>query len=218
MGTCFAISPRFLLTCYHNLLESADGAPATEYSIALSVERDPITGRLLFNEGSQEARLRFRNKHSDWAILEVLGPDLAEVLPISLGVVLADTYVKIFHCLVAMFNEMSEDLLSVDTVWAKTLRGTAHHLRCNIGLYGRSSGAPVVLRNGCVVAFYRESAEARILPAGDELVQMDPGDVMDVISDTVNSVVGTHSSTAKAVEIRKCPRLVTTLRNIGVSI
>jgi hypothetical protein len=211
-ATCFAISPRHILTCYHCLVEGV-----ARYTIALSVERN-AKGILEFNEGFRSVTLKYRNKLSDWAILEVEGPeDLPEFIPISLDEVRADRDVKIFYCPVARFTDGPDDLLSVDIVWAKTLRGTTHHLRFNTGLFRGSSGAPVVLRNGCAVAFHQEAGnKARTMPAREEMAQMDMVEVIDVISDSVHSEVYARYANSRSIEIRKCPKLVNTLRRINV--
>lgn len=217
IGTCFVISNRHLLTCYHNLLEDQHGISEQNYTIALSVERSE-TNQLLFPEGYREVGLKYRNKTADWAILELRGdPSFQEIIPVSLDPVPSDTDVKVFHCAVGPFNSEEEEILSAETTWAKTLRGTAHHLRCNKGFYRGSSGAPVLLRNGSVVAFHQESNnEARKLPSGQTLVQMTTDDAWDLISDVVNSVASSYTANARAIEISKCPRLVEQLRNLRI--
>jgi hypothetical protein len=219
VGTCFVISERHLLTCYHNLLEDQQGNPEQHYTIALSVERSK-TNQVLFPEGYRKVRLRYRNKDADWAILELLGnPSFPEIIPVSLDLnpVPSDTDVKVFHCAVGPFNDEEDEILSADTAWAKTMRGTAHHLRCNKGFYRGSSGAPVVLRDGSVVAFHQESKnEARKLPSGQTLTQMTADDAWDLASDVVNSVASSYSIFARAIEISKCPRLVQKLRDLGI--
>lgn len=121
IGTCFAVSNKHILTCYHNLLEDQQGNPEPNYSIALSVERSN-TNQLLFPEGYEVVRLRYRNKNADWAILELIGnSDFTEIIPVSLDHVPSDTDVKVFHCAVGPFHNEEEEILSCDTVWAKTM-------------------------------------------------------------------------------------------------
>lgn len=219
IGTCFVISNRHLLTCYQNLLEDQQGNPEQHYTIALSVERSR-TNHVLFSEGYRQVKLRYQNKNADWAILELLGdPSFPEIIPVSLDLnpVPSDTDVKVFHCAVGPFNDEEEEILSADIAWAKTMRGTAHHLRCNRRFYRGSSGAPVVLRNGSVVAFHQESNnEARKLPSGQTLDQMTTDDAWDLVSDVPNSVASSYSANARAIEISKCPHLVQKLRDLGI--
>jgi hypothetical protein len=217
VGTCFAISERHVMTCYHCLAKTCPAAKLLKiYSITFSVERIRRTELLEF-ETQRDVRLRYYNELSDYAILEVVGPEnLPEFIPISVEEVRSDTDVKIFYCPVGIFRDGGDRILGVNTVWAKTLKGTKHHLRCNAGLYRGSSGAPVVLRNGSVVAFHQESgSEARILNT-QELEQMDLGEATELISETVNSVATAYTATSYAVEIRKCRQLVEILRNEGI--
>lgn len=75
----------------------------------------------------------------------------------------------------------------------------------------------MVLRNGCVVAFHQESNnEARILPSGQRLAQMITDDAWDLVSEVVKSVASSYSSTSRAIEISKCPRLVQKLQDLGI--
>jgi hypothetical protein len=206
------------LTCYHCLLEDENGNPEQHYTIALSVERHPNVQEILFLEGYTCVRLRYRNKSADWAILEVKSPaPPLEFIPISLEPVLPDINVKILYCPAALFNEGVEEILSTDTVWAKSLRGTSHHLRYNHRLLRGSSGAPVILRNGCVVAFHQESfSGSRRLPAGEVLAEMTAEDTWDIVSSVVNSVATSYGATGRGIQISKCPRLVQKLRDLQV--
>jgi hypothetical protein len=206
VGTCFAISARHLLTCYHNLTNEKT------YNIAEVVEK--TNGVLSFSIGKHSVTVVRQNKKADWAILKVDDDSLILApIPISEEKIGMDVDLKVFHCPVGIFNDCNTEQVSVGTRWTKSFTPTCHHVKVDFELFKGSSGAPFVLRNGCVVAFHQESySEA------NETVELSDStsDNVEMFSDTINSNVHSHGSLSSGILIMSHPTLVTALTSLNI--
>lgn len=153
----------------------------------------------------------------DYAIVELCDNtfDLAPI-PISLDEVKADMDLKVYHCPVDTFNEGHVEDLTVFSGWVKAARPTTHHVACNVGLYSGSSGGPFISRNGGAVAMHVESiSSARTTDV--DVNSMAEEDAMEILSESVNSHANNHASFSRALLFRTCPKLISALGQLGIS-
>ena len=102
--------------------------------------------------------------------------------------------------------------------WVRCARPSPHHIYCQGGLYGGSSGAPFILRNGRVVAIHIESSKAAESIDIDAMRKLSVHDAIELVSETVNSNTMVHGSISTGLYIAKCPTLVQTLAHIGADL
>jgi hypothetical protein len=203
VGTCFAISGTLLLTVKHNM----DKERTTHYGIALTVERNPISGRISLDDYHDVQICRYSSEW-DYAVAEVIsGRVPLKPIPTSRRTVEPDTDIKVFHCPVSMFNNDSATLLlSVYTEWAKTARPSAHRIPTNRGFFAGSSGAPFVTRDRFVVGMHVESMNeaVEVNIDGDSLQE-----AVDKLSDSVNTNANVRNSLSNGLYLGKCTELIT---------
>lgn len=157
------------------------------YNIAEVVEK--TNGVLSFSRGKRTVKVARQNKKADWAILKLVDVSTEDLVPIPISAepLSMDVDLKVFHCLVGIFNNCSTEQVSVGTRWTKTFTPTEHHVKVDFGLFSGSSGAPFILRNGRVVAFHQES-----FSQAEEISSLPPSDI-DTVSDTVTATrTATH--------------------------
>lgn len=219
VGTCFAISPRHLMTVEHNL-DPKNRLRALNYAISPFVSRD-ASGRIRFPDGFPRAvQILVYNTKMDYAIAELCeGPfDLAPI-PISIENVEADTDLKVYHCPVDTFNDEHVEDLTVFSAWVKSARPTGHHVACNIGLYRGSSGGPFISRSGGAVGMHVESVStAKFVDVGAAPMetQKELVNAIEIISSTVNSNAHVHASFGRALVFGKCRKLLQFLRSLDL--
>ena len=95
------------------------------------------------------------------------------------------------------------------------MRPWSHHIHCQGGLYGGSSGAPFILRNGRVTAIHVESSKAAESIDTNALSTMPILDAIELVSETVYSNTMVHGSISTDLYLAKCPTLLRALANIG---
>ena len=140
VGTCFAISSRYLLSCQHFMK-----GRVLNYLIAAVVMK--CNGNITFPNDPVNVKVVRFNTDMDYAILELQDSNSnLTPIPISLDPVESDTDLKLFHCPVAAFHDNSNADVGVLTRWVKSGYMTNHHLVCDGGAFRGSSGAPYVLR------------------------------------------------------------------------
>ena len=212
VGTCFAISPQYLLTAQHNMQSQRLGG----YGIApFAVRR---AGAVVVRQGfPRPVRVRYFNTAMDYAVLEVCDNcfDLVPV-PISLEVVEADMDLKVYHCPVDTFNEGHVEDLTVFSNWVKAARPTNHHVACNVGLYGGSSGGPFISRSGGAIGMHIESVSTAREIDKTAIAAMSASDAVEILSETVNSHANGHASFSRALLFRTCPGLINALQGLGI--
>jgi hypothetical protein len=211
VGTCFAISPTHLLSCQHFMR-----GRALNYLIATVVEKK--NGNITFPYGTYCVKVVRFNKIMDYAILEVqdIGVNFIPI-PISLEPVISDTDLKLFHCPIAQFNDISSANVGVLTRWLKSGYSLKHHMTCEIGAFKGSSGAPYVLRDGRAVGIHVESfSETKQLDDDDVNALQEVNEQIEIISDTVNSNAENYSSLSTVLLIHKCPKLIDLLVEFGI--
>jgi V8-like Glu-specific endopeptidase len=209
-GSCFAISTTHVLTADHNLNPNTR---QTHYAICLSVSRN-AHGSYVF-ENKINVKVIIRNKDSDWAILEVMDPNIElNPIPISAAEIPPDSDLKIFQFPVAIFNNGDFDHLSAFSEWVKTARCSSHHVPCNKGFFGGSSGSPLVNERGHAVAMHIESIDEAL-----EVTAYDPADstaALSVHSDIISHNANTHSSLSSPLLLGACPTLIHHLQHLGI--
>ncbi len=211
-GACFAISPIHVLTADHNLNLNAR---QTHYAISLSVSRD-AHGAYDF-QNIIDAKVIIRNKDSDWAILQVDDANIRlNPIPISAADIPPDSDLKIFQFPVAIFNNGEFDQLSAFTKWVKTATCSRHHVPCNSGFFGGSSGSPLVNELGHAVAMHIESINEAL-----EVTAYDPADstaALSVHSDIISQNANIHSSLSSALRLGACSTLIHHLQQLGIRV
>ena len=209
VGTCFAISSEYLISCQHFMR-----GKALKYLIAaVVIKRDGI---ISFRSPPANVKVVRYNKEMDYAILQLQdsNPNLTPI-PISLEPIESDMDLKLFHCPVAAFHEMSNADVGVLTRWTKSGYMTNHHLVCEGGAFRGSSGAPYVLRNGCAVGIHVESInETETLSSVDVKAMTSFDDQIEMISDTVNSNATNYASLSSVLLINSCPKLIKILKTL----
>ena len=212
VGTCFAISPRYVLSVRHNL-DPGNVKRATGYAIALTMSKSK--SGVVHIDGRRDLVVHKYNTEMDYVILKLTdsdnGADLRPI-PISIRPVEEDTDIKVFHCPVGVYNDGAVDDLSVLTSWVKSARPTRHHIICSGGLFPGSSGAPFVVREGFVIGMHVESINSQTLIFEDEY------NSLEIISETVNSNSHSHASLCRALVFGSCKMLVAELVAIGVEL
>jgi len=217
VGTCFAISPKYLLTAQHNMNELKKEG----YAIAESTSR-LNSGATHLPTGYRKVEVIYYNQKMDYAILKDLSEsnDL-QPIPISIRDVEDDTDLKVFHCPVGLFNDMEFGDLTVFTAWVKCAKPMAHHITCTGGLFAGSSGAPFVTREGYAVGLHVESINSAKIISVDEVSSFsaDTQSAIEIISETVNSSSNSHASLSRALYLGKCKKLIETIEiELGIQI
>ena len=211
VGTCFAISPRYLISCQHFMK-----GRVLKYLIAnVVVKRD---GNINFTRPPAFVKVVRFNCEMDYAILELQdsNSNLAPI-PISLDPVESDTDLKLFHCPVAAFHDNSNADVGVLTRWVKSGYMTNHHLVCDGGAFRGSSGAPYVLRGGSAIGIHVESFnETETLSSDDVIAMASIDDQIEIISDTVNSNATNYASMSSLLFFGSCPKLIDSLKDLGI--
>ena len=144
VGTCFAISPRYLISCQHFMK-----GRVLKYLIAtVVVKRD---GNINFTRPPAFVKVVHFNCKMDYAILALQDSNSnLTPIPISLDPVESDTDLKLFHCPVAAFHDNSNADVGVLTRWVKSGYMTNHHLVCDGGAFDYE--AHLVRHMSCEVA------------------------------------------------------------------
>jgi hypothetical protein len=93
---------------------------------------------------------------------------------------------------------------------------TKHHISCVGGLFAGSSGAPFITREGKVVGFHVESVNESEEIDATTFTTLTYDEKFELISDTVNSNAGVHSSLCASLNISKCKKLREALNDIGI--
>jgi hypothetical protein len=214
IGTTFAVSKKYLLTAQHNFTRHPQ---QKIYTIASTIVRN---GR----NDYYKVRVHAVNKVMDWAILELMDTRVTlDPIPISfLDPIQRETRLKIYHCPVVLYNSLDEDVVTSSGRWVTFYAATEHHIITSNGLYSGSSGAPVILETGQVVAIHCEMINQAIL-VDKEQVQIDETlsqsniqSAITLLSETSNSNVQVSGAHLKALKISRCPQLVTMLQNLRV--
>jgi hypothetical protein len=211
VGTCFAISPQYLISCQHFM-----NGRILKYLIAsVVVKRD---GVISFARDHAKVKVVRYNTAMDYAVLQLQDANLSLTpIPISLEPVAPDIDLKLFHCPVAAFLDNSNADVGVLTKWTKSGYKTNHHLVCDGGAFRGSSGAPYVLRNGFAVGIHVESInEAETLSGANVRALTSFDDQIEMISDTVNSNASNYAAMSSVLLFSCCPKLIEYLHSIGV--
>jgi len=210
-GTAFAISPRHVLTCAHNLRKGN----VKRYFIALMVTRN---GSVQYPNGFHEVELKGRCYETDWAILELISKSVSlKFIEIFRGdSIEVESDIKVYHAPVSFFNTQQNDMLCANPDWVKYWRCTRHHVCVSKGLFSGSSGSPFLLRNGQVVGMHQESHNEAVDIDEPSLKKRiiakdDVWDVITVVSDSVISSGRVHASMAQGLWLSKCTSLMTFL-------
>lgn len=208
VGTCFVVAPHYLLSCYHFVDPNKP-----EYRIATTVEKR--NHQYNFIDVNYQVRVSHYNVQMDYCILELLDNRVALTpIPISIQQIEAETDLKVYHAPIDAFNDFTSNILTIFTTWVKCARPTSHHIHCQGGLFGGSSGAPFILRNGRVVAIHIESSNAAETVARAMSVR----DAIELVSETVNSNTTVYGSISTGLYIARCPTLLRTLADIGADL
>ena len=212
VATCFVVAPTFLLSCLHFAVPNK-----SEYIIATTVEKR--NSQYTISGPHYAVRIRYYNTNNDYCILELLDTSVAlSPIPISIQELEPETDLKVYHAPVDAFNDHSSNVLSIFTAWVRCARPSLHHIYCQGSLYGGSSGAPFILRNGRVVGFHQESLNAAKSVDLDIMKNMSAQEVIELVSETVNSNTTVYGSISSGLYIAKCRILVQTLVKIGADI
>jgi hypothetical protein len=215
IGTTFAVSTRYLLTAQHNLESSMQ---QEHYTIASTIVRN---GR----NDYFKVRVVAVNKRMDWAILELMETHLITLVPIPISLfdpIQRETRLKIYHCPVILYNNLDEDIVTSSGRWVTFYAATNHHIITSNGLYSGSSGAPVILDTGEVVAIHCEMYNQGVLVDTEQvqitetLSQGNIQSAINLLSETSNSNVQVSGAHLRALKISRCKKLVQMLRNLGV--
>jgi hypothetical protein len=126
VGTCFAISPQYLLTAQHNMLNRVKRG----YAIVPYLTRE-TDGSLNIPAGyPREIEIKYFNSKMDYAVASLVNvPFDLSPIPVSLENIEADMDIKVYHCPVDFFNEEHIGDLTVFTSWTKTARPTSCFMR-----------------------------------------------------------------------------------------
>jgi hypothetical protein len=207
LGTCFAVSEKYLISCQHFMNRQR------EYRIALVAEK---TAKLVtFPKGIHDVKVVKYNSNMDYAILEISDDFDLTPIPLSFAGVEADIDLKVFHFPVTMFSQCSSSSLGPYTCWLKSSISTKHHVPCGgAALYSGSSGAPYVTKCGKAVGFHIESIN-KCDPLNFE-EDMTVDSKLEMVSYTINSNVNSHGSISSALLIGRCLELVRYLNSLGI--
>lgn len=124
---------------------------------------------------------------------------------------------RVYHCPVDTFNDEHVEDLSPFCEDVKTARPTAHHVACNVGLFGGSSGGPFISRRGGAIGMHVESVSAaRDIDTTAIAFMPAVSDAIEILSETVNSHANGHASFSRAVLFRTCPKLIDALHQLGI--
>jgi len=211
VGTCFAISPEYLISCKHFMR-----GRVLKYLIASVVVKR--NGDISFARRAANVKVVKFNTEMDYAVLQLqeANPNLTPI-PISLEPVEPDMDLKLFHCPVAAFLDNSNADVGVLTKWTKSGYMTTHHLICDGGAFRGSSGAPYVLRNGYAVGIHVESInEVETLSGQGVLALTSLDDQIEIISETVNSNASNYAAMSSVLLFGCCPKLIEYLRSINI--
>jgi S1-C subfamily serine protease len=210
VGTCFAISDHYLLSCQHFMRGSA-----VNYRIAPVAEKN--LGSITFTRGVRNVKVVKWDKRMDHAVLKLVDePYDIEAFTISLDDIGFDTDLKVFHFPVVDFNRTESGLISPYATWLKSSLTSSHKVGCSgAGLFKGSSGAPYVMRNGKVVGIHVEGAndaEGVTFAEGSDVESR-----LNSLSESANSNSNAHGSISYALLISKCPKLVDFLNENGIA-
>lgn len=147
------------------------------------------------------------NAQMDYAILVNIsnGTDLVPI-PISITPPEPDQDLKVFHCPVSLFNDGIVNSLSFFSLWLKASRPSKHHVMCHGGLSQGSSGAPFVTKSGEVIGMQVESVNGVI--DSPSIADLDIPAAVELISESVVSLINNHASYCQALLFGRCPNLL----------
>ena len=149
-------------------------------------------------------KIKYYNVKMDYCILELIDANCSVALtpiPVSIQDLEAETNLKVYLAPIAAVNDMTSSTINIFTMWVKCARPTAHHIHCQGVLFGGSSGAPFILRNGRVAAFHLESFNSAETIDAEAVKQMEPQDAIELISETVNSNATSYGSICRGLYI-----------------
>lgn len=176
IGTCFAISERYLMTACHNLIPGV-----VTYTIASSLMRERIHNNNRRNRADNRNTViniadltttaydcrkvivtHYSNK-MDYAILKDISNEPMDLkfIPISLHPIQPGRDIAVLHCPIFHFNHIYMSLLSFFIEWVTSSTPTKHHLICRGGVSKGSSGSPFVITRGAI-GMYLERADGEI--------------------------------------------------------
>jgi hypothetical protein len=204
-----------LLTAQHSM----DKKRKTGYAIARSVSshKDRTGAELVQTTGLIEAKVIYFNSDMDYAIIEVSAPEPLVPIPISIRVIEGDSDLKVFHAPVGLFNQRSSNDIAIFSEWMKSSTHVdGHHILCAGGLFSGSSGAPVLTAEGYAVGMHVTSEnEAK---EADVPLDATAGEVIEIFSDSINSLANTHGSITRSLRFSSCPKLLEAFRTLGITV
>lgn len=222
-GTCFAITPRHLITAYHNFCEE-DGIT--------QISNVGLISKTVVKSGSDEifdmplfiTIIEFDIAY-DWAICSL--DDASIVLPLVIPLcpepslpVLRIEAVDI-KCLYAPIGAFRENPITNLEIWAENYKSVLQYdkpdktsVLVEGRLYRGSCGAPYITRNGLVLGMHLYSMhEGKDYSATKKrtlsrLTMKTLEMTTDKISDSISDLADVHASIKGGLVLSRCPRVV----------
>jgi hypothetical protein len=222
-GTCFAITPRHIITAFHNFCQE-DGVT--------QVSNTGLISKIVVKSGSDEifitpfsVTICEFDVSQDWAICSL--DDESVSFPLAIPIcpehslpVLSNASIDV-KCLYAPIGVFRENPFTNLVIWAESYKSVLQYDKTDEtsvlvegGLYRGSCGAPYITRNGFVLGMHlfsmhegkdysapKKRALSKITIQALELTT-------DKTSDSVSDLADIHSLIKEGVVLSRCPRVM----------
>lgn len=222
-GTCFAITPRHVITAHHNFCYE-DGL--TQISNVGLIAKTVIKSSSdeIFDLPLSITITEFDITH-DWAICSL--DDVSIVLPLVIPIcpesslpVLRNESIDV-KCLYAPIGAFRANSFTNLEIWAENYKFVLQYDKTDLtlvlvegGLYRGSCGAPYITRNGLVLGMHLYSMhEGKDYSATKKrtysrMTVKDLEITTDQISETVTDLADVHASIKEGLVLSRCPKIM----------